>query len=361
MAFGFYTPFPVAHAKVPSDQSNFAVYVPINDARFKTVANGGHVQNANFYDGRWYNDNGPTTALSYELVPGTYNATTGVAEVWVKQNITAAVDAPLYCFYGDASLTTDGSNTSTWNSNFAVVLHLPNGSSLTSNDSTGNANNAATINAATAVSGKIDGAATFDGSSAYIQGFSAAWPSSGAMAAWFRCTSASNLRRTILSFVDTVTVATTEIYVDGVSNSGKLAAQQTGNSVTVIGTADLRDSAWHRALFVYGTAAQVTQSAVYLDNAAAVNVTNATGSMTVNNKTCSIGDESTGSNGQLHARFFAGDIDEVRVYVTPPSADWITCEWNNQNSPTTFAVMGTEVTIGGTVKVPTRLFQRIVN
>jgi hypothetical protein len=39
---------------------------------------------------------------------------------------------------------------------------------------------------------------------------------------------------------------------------------------------------------------------------------------------------------------YDGDLDEVRFSATARSADWITTEYNNQNSPSTFYTLGSE-------------------
>ena len=48
----------IDHTKVPSTQSNFTVLVSVTDPALKTVANGGHVANANGYDIGFYADSG---------------------------------------------------------------------------------------------------------------------------------------------------------------------------------------------------------------------------------------------------------------------------------------------------------------
>jgi hypothetical protein len=71
-------------------------------------------------------------------------------------------------FYGDSSISTNQSNqTAVWDSNYKGVWHLPNGSSLTANDSSSNGNNG-TITGATSTSGEVDGAASLNGSGQYI-------------------------------------------------------------------------------------------------------------------------------------------------------------------------------------------------
>jgi hypothetical protein len=46
----------IDHAKVASTQSNFTVLVSVTDPALKTIANGGHVANANGFDIGFYVD-----------------------------------------------------------------------------------------------------------------------------------------------------------------------------------------------------------------------------------------------------------------------------------------------------------------
>ena len=169
----------IDHTKVPSTQSNFTVLVSLTDPALKTVANGGHVANANGYDIGFYADSGGTTKLKWEVEK--YDGTTGNLIAWVKirlikfsycttgnliawvkiPSVSSTTDTPFYLFYGDPSITTDQSDPlNTWDPNFKAVYHFGNGTTLTATDSTGG-NNGTLINGPTASAGKINGAAHF--------------------------------------------------------------------------------------------------------------------------------------------------------------------------------------------------------
>jgi len=84
--------------------------------------------------------------------------------------VSHSSDTVFYMFYGNSSVTTDQSNkTGVWDSSFKGVWHLPNGSTLSASDSTSNGNNG-TNHGASAATGKIDGSASFNGTSNYIIG-----------------------------------------------------------------------------------------------------------------------------------------------------------------------------------------------
>src|SRR5207237_9061487 len=70
------------HTKVPSTQSNITALVSGTDPALKTVANGGHVANANGYDIGFYADSGGTIKLKWEVEK--YDGTNGNLIAWVK-------------------------------------------------------------------------------------------------------------------------------------------------------------------------------------------------------------------------------------------------------------------------------------
>ena len=143
----------VNHTLVPSTQSNFTVVVNVTDVALKTIANGGHVANANGYDIGFYADSGGSTKLKWEVEK--YDGTVGNLIAWVKiPSVSSTTDTSFYMFYGDPSITTDQSDpVNTWDSNFKAVYHFGNGTTLSATDSTGG-NNGTLINNPTASSRK---------------------------------------------------------------------------------------------------------------------------------------------------------------------------------------------------------------
>src|SRR4029079_19487769 len=159
-------PMTIDHTKVPSTQSNFTVLVSLTDPALKTVANGGHVANANGFDIGFYADSGGTIKLKWEVEK--YDGTTGNLIAWVKiPSVSSTTDTVFYLMYGDSSINTNQSDPpNTWDSSFKAVWHLGNGSTLSLSDSTSNANNLANVGATAATTGKISGGAgPFNGTS----------------------------------------------------------------------------------------------------------------------------------------------------------------------------------------------------
>src|SRR5689334_3489822 len=115
---GFYVPLTVDHTKCGSaDSTDFPVLVDITNAHFKTVANGGHVDNTSSTNSiRFYSDSGLTTLLKFERE--SYNASTGQVRAWVKiPTLSHSVDTVFYMKYGAPGDTTDVSDAhNTWDS-----------------------------------------------------------------------------------------------------------------------------------------------------------------------------------------------------------------------------------------------------
>src|SRR5579863_4651657 len=132
----------IDHTRVPNtDQTNFPVLISNTYSYLATAANGGNVTNANGYDITFTSDAAGTSPLAFEQE--FYSPSTGKVSYWVKvPMLSHTTDTVIYMFYGNPSVTTDQSNKmAVWDSNYAGVWHLPNGSTLSASDSTSNANN----------------------------------------------------------------------------------------------------------------------------------------------------------------------------------------------------------------------------
>jgi len=318
----------IDHTKVPNtDQTNFPVLVSGTYSFFKTVANGGMVQNANGFDIEFYSDAGLTTKLKWETEK--YSATTGNVDYWVKiPTVSHTVDTVFYFRYGDASIVTDQSDpTAVWDSNFKGVYHLPNGTTLTSLDSTTNNNDLTPINTPTAITGKIDGGVHFV--NALIQYLENPSTNFGL----------TNNEFTISVWMNSQSSADQRIVLGVGSSAGADNAihikQETNTTLRFAMFADDLDvtvPALDAAGWIYVVAT--------LNSAKLMEITvNGTslGTRTANNMF--LGDDlfRIGSLGYTTDNSWDGYEDEVRVSVNiVRTNDWIKTEYNNQNSPSTF-------------------------
>jgi hypothetical protein len=324
----------VAHGQVPNtDQTNFPVLVSGTFSALATIGNGGKVTNSNGYDIIFTSDAAGQNKLNFER--GSY-AVNGQVTFWVQvPTVSHTADTVFYVFYGNSSITADPSTPAqAWDTNYLGVFHLPNGTTLTTNDSTNNKNG---VNeGATAIAGQIDGGANFNGTSSYID---------------------------VPAYGNTVSAFTisTWIYLNGTSNaySGIVVSRDPSQPVGMMfsGTTNILSYLWNNnssSTWGWGSGIAVP---LHQWTYAVLTVSATQATMTA----CTAGTCNTATNAIAHvsqtlntdfrfgydsaaARFLNGALDEVRISKTARSADWITTEYNNQNSPSTFSTVSLGLT-----------------
>jgi len=321
---GYQKTITIDHTKVPSTLSDFPVLISItNDNDLKN-----HVMSANGYDLIFMDASG--NQLPHEVER--WDGTTGTLVAWVKvPALSSTADTVISMQYGKNGVTTSQENkTGVWKSNFKGVWHLPNGSTLTANDSTGNGNNG-TNYGVTAAAGKIDGGGNFNGGGKYVD--------VGAMPA------IQGSSRLIISMwiYQSSYQATAYIYKN--ANDGILfqpwndqriyfAINGIGSrAVTNAGDAPL--NSWFNLVGVYDGSNII----IYINGQ----------QKATSPKTTTIPTDGAhiliGNNPGMGTSFI-GLLDEVRISDVGRSAGWILAEYRNQSSPSTFYTVGSEELIG---------------
>ena len=319
-------PLTINHTQVGgSTLSNFAVLVngSLGPSR---------IQNTNCYDVAFTSDSGGASLIPWEIE--TCSSSTGAIISWVGvSSISASADTTFYVSYDNASLST-AQNTGSlspshvWNSNYAMVQHLANGSSLSLSDSTSNGNNGTNTGSASATTGQIDGAARFNGTSQYATVASSASmkPTSAiTVSMWVSCAGcvSGTAQGYVLDTDGDGAGLTIQVYNNGLffTLGGVIHNYQPGYMAG--------DTNWHYLVCTYSG----STAAVYLDGSSQGS-TSATGSIGWSGAALKIG---TG------AIYFNGSVDELRISNTAGTSNQITAEFNNQKSGSTFLAMGAEV------------------
>ena len=340
-AFSQYRSITVQSAQVPSTQTNFPMLVSATYTYLKTIANGGKVVNTNGYDVGFYsNSNCSTGKLNWETEK--YVATTGEVDYWI--NIASISNGTvIYMCYGDSTISTDQSNkTAVWDTNYKGVWHLPDGTTLTANDSTGNGNNGTITNSPTATTGKVDGAANFvSGSSQYIQDSFANQPqgnSSTTVSAWVNLVNSSG-GYDMVSFYGLDSASNRSGYYLYRHPTGYAYAEFGSGYGGVAGTTILSPSTWYYMVGVYDG----TSNKIYINGALEGTTAFSAGNFGGNKH--DIGAYQT--LGGTPSLFLNGVIDEHRISNVARSANWITTEYNNQSVPSSFYAVGLEISISG--------------
>lgn len=335
MAQSYYSPLSINAAQVPTTQTNFPVLVSVIDARFRDGAHGGHVANSNGYDIRPYTDSTLGTAITgYELER--YNPIAGEVIMWVKVASLSSSTTPIYLGYGDTSLVTDGSSTTTWSNSFSSVYHFKNGTVLSLVDAMGLNNLSFSPTHAVASSGQIDGCASL--SSVLAEGFQG-WqfnPTAATYSIWVNGTTFPGAYNDPIIQIN---AGGTLFNLISVKSTGKM--RWAINATTLLqadgtGTATLSTGTWYYLVLSYDS----TAGLIGYVNAAVDKTIAANGAMAAILGPCDVGFTNT-----FGTQWWNGLLDECRFASVARSADWITTEYNNQSSPGTFETLGAEVNL----------------
>lgn len=326
MSFAHKRPITIDHTKCGSSDSSGYVFYYAGDAFLATMASGGGVQNASGYDIGFFADAALTTKLAWETV--WWSATTGAGEWHIKlPTLSHTADTVIYVAYGDASITTDQS-VGKWDSSLglASMRHFGSPTTLSVGDSIASADNG-TNYGLTATTGMLGGAANCNGSS-YLHASDSGLPS-------------GNSPRTIsLWFSDAVSDSRTLVMAGyGTGSQDEANGLAVGNSsIVAFGWGDdfivgqgFSVNTWYHLVGTFdGNAAMLYFNGQLL----------ATSSRSWNTQLG--GGYEIGRNFGFTSDYYNGLVDEVRIANVARSAGWITAEYNNQSSPSTFYSVGAE-------------------
>jgi hypothetical protein len=329
-SYSYYRTITIDHTKVPSTQTNFPVLISTTLASLKTQGNGGNVVNASGFDIILSTSLSDADKLDFEIE--SYSATTGAINYWVRiSSLSSSVDTVIYLLYGCATVASSQENaTGVWDANFYCVYHLKTTSSLVDrNDSTSNARHLSKVNLEpTVASLKIDGSMTAT-LNARLEKTSFGNPGFPfTISFWLN---ANNTQSDLI-----------RVNSSGVTNDGW--------RVSVINSSSVSMPAWIRGGILEYDFSSITFSRtglVYF----VVNVS-ATGSAkayvgsggSVATQTIAASTTVNGTIANLTVGETPGpDFDEIRLSNTDRSADWISTEYANQNSPSTFVTIAAEV------------------
>jgi len=327
----------IDHTKVSGTQTNFPVLIEIFDSSLtgKTQPNG--------YDFVFTDTNNVKLDHQIEF----YDSSTGHLIVWVKVPfLSSTTDTILYMYYGNPTCGNQQNTTAVWDTSNKLVLHLNENAGI-HYDSTINGNNGTPFNGVIqGVSGKIDGADTFDGTNDYIQiahsGSLAGYTEAFTLSFWVKFEDTSR-RQTILGkyntgtnqrgwFVDYNPVdRPTRPLGFYASADGTNYREWYANFVPTTGI-------WYYVTIVWETN---TIPKFYINGAQVSTVGTATIASIYNN----IGVPLLIGRCQYNdARYFRGSLDEIRISNPARSAGYILTSYNNQLNPAAFYSIGAEET-----------------
>jgi len=316
----------IQHEQVDSDLTDFPLSVSFSGDEDL----GSRVSNTTYgYDIRFTTADG-LTLLPYERESFSVASGKTTANFWVKVPIiSSSTDTIIYMYYGNASqASTDWTQTGTptkaksvWGTDYMGVWHLNNPANPV--DSSLSLNNGTNVGT-TATTGKLGGAALFNGTSAYIYTANTYLnPNNFTVSAWFKTSSTSSGK---IVGLEQNQSGTTSPFADrhiAVLNGTVNYYWLSGQPKNINSASGYNDSNWH-----YATATMSANTGkLYVDG---VYQGQATGGTYTYNLFWRMGSYKLPSGGF----YFNGSIDEVRVANSPRNADWIGFEYKNIANPT---------------------------
>lgn len=300
----------------------------------KTVGNGGHVENANGYDIIFTLNDG-ITKLDHEIV--SYDSTAGTFIAWVRiPTLLYNVDTTIRIYYGNSTISASQENANdVWDSNYQGVWHLKEATDASNVDSTGNGNTGTPDNSPVSATGKIfkgldfsvhNQALTDVGTSIDISGMS-----SWTISAWVRPFTNYTDNDYPLIYCYGNYDATLGLAVAEGASDGLIEHWRNDNTALYSNTA-LNINSFNHVVIKYNqggtTYFRLNGSAVGSGSSVNIDQTN----------TNEIGGQAGYNDGGLE-----GIIEEIRVSNVDRDNDLLDTEYANQNSPSTFYTLGSEI------------------
>lgn len=343
-AFGYYRAITVDHTKVPNtNQTDFPVGIIGTYVELKATGSGGRVIDAQGDDiGFYTNSDCSTGKMKWERV--SWVSTTGAIEYWVKvASLLTASDTTFYMCYGDAGVTTDQSDSAnTWNSAYKAVYHLPDGTTLTNNDSTTNALNLTAVNTPTAVAGQIDGGANLGTTGKFTLTNTALDLTSFTYEGWLDVQGDT----AGYFFERGPGGSTVNMYLWYQAGTGRwVYGFNNGTSYQDHFYTVALPTGLHYYAYRMDDAGDTIK--LFIDGAEVDSEAETTTPSTSGTQVLNIGTD------RFSGGHFNGYVDEIRVTNGVRAGDWIATSYNNQSSPSTFYSVGSETALGASTAIKT--------
>ncbi len=301
----------------------------------RVTGSGGSVTSSSGYDIIFAANSDGSSPLDFEI--DRYISTTGEVAFWVRiPTLSASVNTVIYILYGDASVTTfQGNINGTWNSAFKAVWHFKDGTTLDLTDSTSNARNGTNVAGVLAAVGQVDGCGSTEATSAtdsYMTASDTGLPSGTGdrtISVWYNnpaifdngyLWSLGNFATANQCFSCSVRDGGTNVMVyDGSLNNGAFTFS-------------------HGVFYLITVTWTSSGGEIFVNGVSKGTWTNASQNTTLIGSFYVWETNPAVYNGKLRSR-----LDELRISNVVRSQSWITSEYNNQSSPSTFYALATAV------------------
>lgn len=322
-SFAYSKKITIDHTKVAGALTNFPVLINITDADVKA-----HAQADG--DDICFVNSANTTKYNHEIE--SYVTATGALVAWVNVTSLSSVDDTiLWMYYGNASCTSQQNKNGVWDKHYKAVWHMNDLATSTIADSTQYKINSTkkAANEPIQAAAKIGNGQDYDGSNDYIN-HTTGLLLSGAASISFWIYYQNNSYGTDRIILAKRNGGTGTNYQFSAYTDGKLYFY---NGSTSSGTYKIPVNSW-----VYLTIVRTAANEMKLYANGSYVSTWAKDWGTTGNTAPLI-------SGSLYpvSNFLDMKMDELRISNVTRSATWITTEYNNQNSPSTFMTFGSQI------------------
>jgi len=335
--WNYRTPITIDHTKVDADLTDFPVLINSTNSDWADVNHGGYVAQSNGNDILFTDSNG--VKLSHEIEE--YDNTTGKLVAWVKiPTLSSSVDTTIYMYYGNASAPNQQNPSDVWSNGYVGVWHLGETSDIFY-DSKGNYNGTAS-NITYAQLGKIGKAAEWNGNNSRINVGDVTQLNSVSefsLSFWMNQDVLDEYDFIFSKRLDSSNYIIVETNTDGyfkiwIENGGGTNRGYFDYSVVV------NAGEWEKVAIIYnGSAATNSEKIKVYINGQLQNLVFA-GTIPSALADLSTATTDIGFSTASTTRSFDGRFDEFTLSSVIRSAEWISTEYNNQNSPSTFYSLG---------------------
>lgn len=334
-------PLTIAQALVKADSlTDFPILLTADCLPDEMITTGGaEASQANGGDIRFSSDSSGLEQLPCEIVSYTQNASpaSATAEIWIHATLSGNADTVIYVWYKSASVVTQpaagaafGSD-AVWDAYYQFVWHGGDGATLSLADSSGNANTLTNTGAVAAGAGKIGGAGVFGGANYLSKTTPTGVPASGPMTveAWVKLTDATIYRYALAGTVwggSAASIATASVAITTPKPFLLL------NSGVRLATSAISTGVWTHIASVCADPFFSIYTNGVLDASSSQAQVFGVAQVTIG--------ALDGTLGTVGGQWL-GSVDEARISSTTRSPGWLSTQYLNHTSPSTFVVPGT--------------------
>lgn len=313
--------------QIAGNLSNFPVLISFDRLDITT-----NVESSAGYDIIFTTDAEGTVQLPHQVEK---YSSTGEVVIWVKLDLVAGTDKTFYMFYGNSAIIIPTEIGDVWDNNYLGVWHLDedSGSYL---DSAVSSNHSTSIvgNDSRSDNCQIAGCPIFDGFSSRIEFTDLHIGSNYTISAWVAVDDFYNplADNGIICKASGVASANIEYCLATADSGANNGFEIYSNGGYQYSNVNKSESTWYHVVATYnGTHDMYVDGSLDESSSGGSGVTSVTQPLVF--------------GSTWNDRYFDGYIDEVHISSIARNTDWITTEYNNQNSPGDFYSIGADVSV----------------